>query len=51
MEAVLNAHFHLNGRVEFRVGAECVDDNVHLFADVIQSSAHRRPQKIARGKQ
>lgn len=47
MEAILNAHFHFNGGVEFRVGAQCVDDNVQLFADVIESSDHCGPKKIS----
>lgn len=47
METILNAHFHLNGGVEFRVGAQCVDNNVQLFADVIESSDHCGSEKIS----
>lgn len=51
METILNAHFHFNGGVEFRVGAQCVDNNVQLFADVIESSDHCGSKKIsARGR-
>lgn len=47
METILNAHFHFNGGVEFRVGAQCVDDNVQLFADVIESSDHCGSKEIS----
>lgn len=48
VKTVLDAHFHLDGGVELRVGAECVDHDVQLFADVIQSSGYCRPQKVAK---
>lgn len=35
VETVLDSNFHLYGGVEFRVGAQCVDHDVQLFADVI----------------
>ena len=35
VETILNSNFHFNGRVEFRVSAQRVDDDVHLFSDVI----------------
>lgn len=47
METILDAHFHFNGGVEFRVGAQCVDDNVQLFADVVESSDHCGSEKIS----
>lgn len=47
METILNAHFHFNGGIEFRVSTECVDNNVQLFADVIESSDHGGSKKIS----
>lgn len=47
MQAVLNADFHLNGGVEFRVSAQRVDHNVQLLGDVIESSDHRGPEEIS----
>lgn len=46
MEAVFDANFHFDGGVEFRVGAQCVDHNVHLFTYVVQSSNHRGTKKV-----
>lgn len=46
MQAVFNPHFHLDGGVEFWVGAERVNNNVQLFGDVTESSANRRSQKV-----
>lgn len=50
MQAVFNPNFHLDGGVDFRVGAECVNNNVQLFGDVTKSSADRCPQNVSRGK-
>lgn len=35
VQAVLDSHFHLDGGVELRVGAERVNHDVQLFADII----------------
>lgn len=35
VQTIFNPHFHLDGGVEFRVCAECVNHNVQLFAGVI----------------
>lgn len=48
MQAVFNPNFHLDGGVDFRVGAECVNNNVHLFGDVTESSANRCSQNVSR---
>lgn len=50
MQAVLNPDFHLDGGVDFRVGAECVNNNVQLLGDVTKSSANRCSQNISRWK-
>lgn len=47
MQAILNANFHFNGGVEFRVSAQCMDHNVQLLGDVIESSDQRGPKKIS----
>lgn len=47
VKTVLNANFHLNGGVEFGVGAQCVDHNVQLFSDVIESSDHRGTKEVS----
>lgn len=47
VQTVLDPHFHLDGGVELRVGAERVHHNVQLFADVIQSPAYSCPQEVA----
>lgn len=51
MEAILNANFHFNGGVEFRVSAQCVDHNVQLLGDVIESSDHRGTKEISENAQ
>lgn len=47
MQTVLDPHFHLDGGVELRVGAERVHHDVQLLADVVQSPADGGPQKVA----
>lgn len=47
METIFNANFHLNGGVEFRVGAQRVDHNVQLFSDVIESSDHCGTKEVS----
>lgn len=51
METILNANFHLNGGVEFGVGAQCVDHNVQLFSDVIESSDHCGTKEVSANAQ
>lgn len=50
VQTVLDPHFHLDGGVELGVAAECVHHDVQLFADVVQSPADCRPQKVAGGQ-
>lgn len=47
MQAIFNPHFHLEGGVVFRVGAECVNNKVHLFGDITKSPANRCSQKVS----
>lgn len=47
VEAILNANLHFNGGVEFGVSAQCVDHDVQLLGDVIESSDHRGTKEIS----
>lgn len=50
MQAVFNPNFHLDGGIDFRVGAQCVNNNVQLFGDVTKSSANCCSQNVSRCK-
>lgn len=49
VQAVLNPNFHLDGRVQLWVRAECVDYNVHLFDDIIEAAADGGSKEIPVG--
>lgn len=49
MQAVLNAHFHLDGGVELGVGAQSVHNDVHLLDHVVQPAAHGGTEEIPAG--
>lgn len=50
MQAIFNPHFHLEGGVEFRIGAECVNNKIQLFGDITKSPANRCSQKVSTWK-
>lgn len=47
MQAILNAHLHLDGGVELGVGAQSVHDDVHLLHHIVQPAADGRAEEIA----
>lgn len=49
VQAVLNAHFHLDGGVELGVGAQRVHHDVHLLDHVVQPAAHGGTEEIPAG--
>lgn len=49
VQAVLDAHFHLDGGVELGVGAQRVHNDVHLLDHVVQPAAHGGTEEIPAG--
>lgn len=47
MQAVLDPDFHLDGRVQLRVRAKCVNYNVHLLDNIVEAAADGGSKKIA----
>lgn len=46
VQAVLNAHLHLNRGVELWVGAQSVHHDVHLLHHIVQPAADGRSEEI-----
>lgn len=51
METIFNSNFHLDGRVELWICAQRLHYNIHLFTDIIESSADCRSQKVSKQNQ
>lgn len=49
VQAVLDAHFHLDGGVELGVGAQGVHNDVHLLDHIVQPAAHSGTEEIPVG--
>lgn len=49
VQTVLDPNLHLDGRVQLRVRAECVNYNVHLFDNIIEAAADGSSKEIAVG--
>lgn len=46
MQAVLDSNLHLDGGVQFWVRAERVNDNVHLFDNIVEAAADGGAEEI-----
>ena len=49
MQAVLNPNLHLDGRVQLWICAECMNYNVHLFDNIIETAADGGSKEIPIG--
>lgn len=49
MQAVLDPNLHLDGGVQLWVCAERVDDDVHLFDNIIEAAADGGSQEVPIG--
>lgn len=50
VQTVLDPHFHLDGGVEVRVCAQCVNHNVQLLGDVAELTAYRHLEEVTGSK-